>query len=551
MKTAAAAPEEHRFILSSLPPGPAQRRLALVVALILLVTFLITAGGPFSKVQLPQIGAFIPAYGTAMLVNDLITAVLLFAQFSMLRSYALLAISIGYLSTALVAIPWMLTFPGVFAPAGLLGANPQSTAWLYILWHTGFPVCVIAYALLKEADPARREWRGSVQAAILSSAAVTAGVVAAETFLVTASEPVLPPLMLDDKIRLSPAWFYAAGAVALLILLALVVLWRRRRSVLDLWLTLVLCAQLVEVNLISFPLATRYSVGWYTGRVCGLLSGSLVLFVLLYETTFLYGQLLRALLAQRREREARLMTGDALSASIAHEVRQPLAAMITNADAGLRWLNRASPDLEEAKAAFRRIATDGHRAGAVIENIRAFFRKDAGSRTSLDINEPVREVLALKRADLLAHRVSVEAELNDQLPPVKADHLQLQQVLLNLITNAIESMAAKDGERMLCIRSRVHDSSAVMVSVEDTGTGIETADIDQIFNPLFTTKSDGMGMGLSICRSIIEAHDGRFWATPNMSQGFAFNFVLPADNRIPSAPLSRQKRVAPANTYEY
>src|ERR1700726_278493 len=137
--------------------------------------------------------------------------------------------------------------------------------------------------------------------------------------------------------------------------------------------------------LISFPVPTRFSLGWYVGRVYGLLAGSLVLLILLAETTMLYGQLLRAVLAQRREREARLMTGDAVSASIAHEVRQPLSAMITNAGAGLRWLDRVTPDLDEAKAALKKVVTDGHRADAVIENVRTLFKKDPRTWTSLAV----------------------------------------------------------------------------------------------------------------------------------------------------------------------
>src|SRR5258708_26890526 len=186
MKTAAVVPEEQHFILSSLPPGRAQRRLALAVVLALLVACLITEVGPLSTIQLGRIDAFVPAYATAMFVNDSITAVLLFAQFSILRSPALLAISSGYLFTALMLISWMLTFPGVFAPGGLLGAGLQSTTWIYILWHAGFPVFVIAYALLKDADPSKRVWQCSAGAAILSSVAMTAAIVCAATFLVTA-----------------------------------------------------------------------------------------------------------------------------------------------------------------------------------------------------------------------------------------------------------------------------------------------------------------------------------------------------------------------------
>jgi hypothetical protein len=191
VNAAAVFPEEQHFTLASLSPSRAQRRLALAVVLALLGAFFITAG-PLSTIQAGRIDAFVPAYATAMFVSDSITAVLLFAQFSILRSRALLAMSSGYLFTALIVIPWLLTFPGVFTPGGLLGAGLQSTNWLYILWHAGFPTFVMAYALLKDADPAKRLWRRSIGAAILSSVATTAAVVCAATFLVTAGGAVAP-----------------------------------------------------------------------------------------------------------------------------------------------------------------------------------------------------------------------------------------------------------------------------------------------------------------------------------------------------------------------
>src|SRR5437899_8930497 len=532
-KTAAAVPEEQHFILSTLSPSLAQRRLALAVVLALLVAFVITAG-PLSTIRLGRSGAFVPAYATAIFVTDLLTAVLLFAQFSILRSRALLAIGSGYLYTALIAIPWMLTFPGVFTPGGLLGAGLQTTTWLYTLWHAGFPLFVIAYALLKDADPAEGLRQGSAGAAILSSVAVTAAVVCAATFLVTAGNDLLPRQSLDP-VHFSTVWLYVAGCLALLIVVALIVLWIRRRSILDLWLMVVMCAYLIEIYLISFPEPVRYSIGWYAGRVFGLVSGSLVLFVLLYEITMLYAQLLRAVLAQRREREARLITGDAVAATIAHEVKQPLSGMITNADAGLRWLDRSTPDLDEAKAAFKKIAADGHRAGAVIGSIRAIFKRDARSRTSLDVNEVIEEALALVGGELQRHRIRVEAKPNTKIPQVIGDRIQLQQVLVNLITNAIESMATKDEPRFLRVTSEVHDKGGVKISVVDTGTGIGSQDVDRIFDPLFTTKSDGMGMGLPICRSIIEAHDGRLWVARNVPQGAVFQFILGADTAVSAA----------------
>ena len=186
IKRRPAASEEQDFIISSLPPTQAQKRLALGVVLVLLVAFFITAG-PLSTIQLARIDAFIPIYATAMFVNDSVTAVLLFAQFSILHSSALLAISSGYLFTAFMLIPWMLTFPGVFAPSGLLDAGLQSTAWLYIVWHAGFPLFVIAYAVLKEErDSIKRSLSGPLFVAILSRMAMTAGIVCVATLLVTA-----------------------------------------------------------------------------------------------------------------------------------------------------------------------------------------------------------------------------------------------------------------------------------------------------------------------------------------------------------------------------
>ena len=549
-------PEEQHFIVSSLSPGLAQKRLAGAIAVVLLLAFCITAG-LLSSIQLPRADAFVPAYATAIFVVDLITAILLFAQFSILRSRALLVISSGYLFTALIVIPWTLTFPGVLVARGLLGGGLQSTAWLYIMWHGGFAMFVVGYALLKDRNPAKWLWLDSAGAEVASSVALTAGLVFAATLLVTVGDPVLPRLMLDT-VRLSVLWFFAVGAVALLSAIALVALWIRGRSVLDLWLRVVMLAYIIEVCLISFPVPARFSVGWYAGRVFGLISASLVLFVLLYETTTLYARLLRAVFAQRREREARLMTGDAVAATIAHEIRQPLSAMITNADAGLRWLGRPIPDLEEVKADLERISADGHRAAGVIGSIRAVFKKEPSKRVRLDVNQIIAEALGLVRDDLAKHRIWVRADLRERLPQVIGDRTQLQQVMLNLITNAIDSMTANDGPRLLEVKSGVDTDGGIMASVGDTGAGISAQNVERVFDPLFTTKPDGMGMGLSICRAIIESHDGRLWASPNTPRGAVFRFVLRADktsstgnasqSSTGTTPLSARSARAPSGS---
>ena len=468
MMRPAVIPGEQHFILSSLPPSRAQKRLALAVVLALLVASPIT-DGMLSTIQFGRIDAFIPAYATAMLVNNSITAVLLFAQFSILRSRALLAIASGYLFTALIVIPWALTFPGILGPDGLLGAGLQSTSWLYTLWHGGFAMFVIAYALLEGSRSGQAvvaAFRGCGHP--FERCADRSRRLRGNIYCHRWGCPIAPHQSRSGPFfhgvalyrQLSGPVQRSCGHCALD--------WAafRARSMADGGDERVCHRDLYDRVSGPGPLQLRL--------VCrpGLRApvGSLLLFVLLYEITILYAQVLRAVLAQRREREARLMTGDAVSASIAHEIKQPLSAMITNADAGLRWLDRTTPDLDEAMAAFKQIVHAGHRAGAVIDGIRAMFKKDARNRTALDINELIREALALAGDELRKHRVSVQAEPADQLPRVKGDRVQVQQVLLNLITNAINTMAAKDGSRVLRVRSEVHDGGGVIVSVADTGT---------------------------------------------------------------------------------
>jgi signal transduction histidine kinase len=520
-----AVPEEQDFILSAVSPGPAQKRLAVVVVAGLVVVFFLITGGLLSGITTGRIDAFLPAYLAAMFVCDSITAILLFAQFSILRLRSTLVIANAYLFTALILIPYALAFPGVFAPAGAIG-GVQTAAWLYVLWHCGFPLLVIAYALSKDGTAGERFSTKTRRAAIAQGIAWTSALVLLATLACTAGHALLPRIMLDPM-RFSAQWPYLVGApIGLASASALVVLWIRRRSMLDLWLMVVMFLYLIEIPLSYYPAPMRFSGGWYAVRVFGFLASSLVLIVLLYEIQTLYSRLLGAVLAQRREREARLLTGDAVAASIAHEIRQPLTAMVTTADAGLRFLDRPAPNLEKSKEAFRRIVADGHRAGTVIASIRAHFKTDAQDWTPLDINELIREALALGRGELQQHRIVVQAETGKQLPLVRGHRVQLQQVVLNLIVNAIDAMAVKDEPRILSVRSEVYEADRVLVSIADTGTGIRSQDVERIFNPLFTTKPDGMGMGLSICRAIIEAHEGELWFSPNSPRGTVFRFTL-------------------------
>ncbi len=232
-------------------------------------------------------------------------------------------------------------------------------------------------------------------------------------------------------------------------------------------------------------------------------------------------------------RVARLTTMGELAASLAHEINQPLAAIVTNGDAALRWLNRDNPDLGEARHALSSIVRDGARAGGVIRGLRALAKKSEPERAMFDINVAIEEVLTLTRSELQRHGVALHTDLSADDRPVFGDRVQLQQVLLNLIMNGIEAMKAVAAQtRELGVSSALTEQGSVLVAVEDTGTGLDPAIEQRIFEPFFTTKSDGLGMGLSICRSIIEAHGGRLWVSPRAPHGTVLRFTVPMGVKI-------------------
>jgi signal transduction histidine kinase len=220
-----------------------------------------------------------------------------------------------------------------------------------------------------------------------------------------------------------------------------------------------------------------------------------------------------------------------ITASIAHEINQPLAAIVTNARAGLRWLGSDPPELGEAESALRRIISDGHRASEVVAGIRAMFRKGERANAYYDVNVLIREVVALVNGELKNNKVETRLDLGNDIPKILADRVQLQQVVLNLMINAIEAMGStQNGARVLGVNSEVREGRDILITVQDSGPGIEPENLDRIFDRFFTTKSNGMGMGLSICRSIVEAHNGRLWAEPDVRPGSVFRISLPIDD---------------------
>jgi C4-dicarboxylate-specific signal transduction histidine kinase len=240
--------------------------------------------------------------------------------------------------------------------------------------------------------------------------------------------------------------------------------------------------------------------------------------------------------SERRYREAqmelahanRVATMGQLTASIAHEVNQPIAATKVNAQAALRWLNRDAPDLEEVRQLLARMANDSDRAGNVVSRIRDLVKKAPPQMEPLHMNEAISEVIELTRGEAAKSGVSVQTQFAESLPPVRADRTQLQQVILNLILNAVQAMNESGlALRELQIGTEANGSDGVLISIRDSGPGIRQENLDRLFDPFYTTKQAGMGMGLAICRSIVEGHGGRIWATANVPQGAAFHFTLP------------------------
>jgi signal transduction histidine kinase len=519
------------FMLATEPPTSGQRRLAAGVVTVLFAVFAITVtvGLTFAFAHVPvRIDAFVPVLAAVLFVNDLITATLLYGQFSIIRSRALLVVANAYLFTGFMAVLFALTFPGQFSTNGLLGAGLQTAAWIYNFWHYGFPLALIVYAILIGAGPANKQSNVSASVAVARSVAAVIAVVFALTWLATAGEDWLPRLF-TDPVHPTPLARIVTTSNTLVCLFALVLLNSRRRSILDLWLTVVLCAWISELAMLDVLLYSRYTFGFYAGRGFSLITSVVVLVVFLQEMTQLYARLARSNGALQRERSNRFMNLEAMAASIAHEINQPLAALVTNGGIGLLLLGRPDHDRNEMQEVLKRIVDDGHRASEVISSVRAMFRRDRREKSAVSIRDLVHEVLALVRGELINHGVSLRVELQPDLPPIIADRLQLRQVLVNLIMNAIEAMSSmQDDERSLLVKCELHASRGVVIMVEDSGPGIDPNDMDRIFDAFFTTKPHGTGLGLSICRSIVESHDGRLWASDRIPRGSTFFVQLPS-----------------------
>ncbi|MFC7556016.1 ATP-binding protein [Pseudoroseomonas wenyumeiae] len=491
------------------------------VATALLSALLLTI--PFAHFRTTGTEIILPAYASAIFVLEIITSALLYTLFNVQRSSALLILASGYLFAALMVPGWAITFPGLFASLGI-EASLQTTATIAALRRFAFALFVLGYALAPASNltvtPAAR--------IIMQSVFCIFAVAAVIMWLIT--KEIMPlPVFMEDAHHVTALWSFVPGTVMAIYLLSIAALIRRRRSSLDLWVCLVLFSLVIELTLLSYiSNGVRFSIGWWAGRVYGLTAAGIVLLVLLAETTTVYAKLARSVAAEQRARQNRLTAMEALSASIAHEINQPLASIVTNADAGLRWLARAEPRIDKVHASLQAIVSDGHRANKIVSGIRAMFMKGAQERVPVDLASIIRDVTGSVAVEAELAGISVEVELAPRTPAVIGNPVQLRQVVWNLVENSLDAMrTSKERQRKLRIKARPIDDGEVEVSIQDTGVGLEPGTEEQIFEPFFSRKPEGMGMGLMFCRAVIEAHGGRLWTSPNLPRGAEFHFSLP------------------------
>ena len=528
---------ESKLLVYRMPASRAQVWITSSVALTLLSLLIATL---FFRTQLfqtqhiPAREAFVAISSIILVMADLIIATLLFAQARVLRARPLYVLAAAYFLAGLFLTLRVLSLPGVLGP---LDRRPDLhyniPLWFYLSSHAALPLAIMPYAWLSQAtdrslrtEPPGYHPPGRILAGtMILAASLVLALTFHQTFL-----PWSSPI------------FLTSIAVMLLIIAGMVVLGRGLHSQLDLWLLLMLWGWFLELALIGMS-SVGYTAGWYAARALGLVSGLFVLFALLAETSKLYAQTVLQLIAQTQEREHRFLVRDVMSASIAHELRQPLSAILINAQTARKMASGqgkvlAAP-LEETIQALDDIVASSERANDILQSTRDLFGRADHQRDAADPVVILQKTLALVESSARAHNVSIKLVVEEQPGPVAVNRLQLQQALLNLFQNAIEALSqSHQRRRALVVRCRRWDDRGVTIRVEDNGPGIAAADRNKIFDAFYTTHPEATGMGLLIARSVIRAHGGRLEVEARSPAGTVFVIHLP-DGHQHSAWLKR------------
>jgi signal transduction histidine kinase len=432
--------------LTELPPTVRQSWSALAAAVAALVGFGFAA--PFVARPLSELNALFPSLDAIVFVTELITSALLFAQFSIFGSPALFALASGYLFTALIVVPHALTFRGAFSPTGLLGAGIQTGSWLFIFWHVGFAVALLAYALLRKKGRSDPVLETSMVPAIAWSAAGILGLVCILTWLSTAGATLLPAII-SDQTHISPFVIYPVLLTIVILAAGLAVLAVQRRSVLDDWLMVVALVAILEMAFSGLLPTVRFSVGFYAGRVLSLITPSIVLIILVAETTFLYARSARASAIERRERERRLSEMEAVLihlsrvselgqnvSTLAHEVNQPLAAISNYAAAGMQLAETAP---ERLKPLLERLSEQATRATELVRSLRDFVAQHEPEKRVADVYELLQRAVRLALAGERERTPLIEIQCSPAASPAFIDRIQIEQVVFNLVARVVHS----------------------------------------------------------------------------------------------------------------
>lgn len=554
-------------LISTVPARRAEYRVAFLAALFSCLVFIIMV--PFVHTRLPRVDAFIPAYQSALVVSDLVTAVLLLGQFGVLGSPALVVLAAGYLFTALMAAAHTLTFPGLFSPTGLLGAGPDSTAWIYMFWHSGFPLTVILYALLKGAHAGRAHTTGGVPGPVRRDIAIAiltvAAVAGALTALATAGRGALPVIMNGNQAR--PLIVYVAYPVWGFSFVALAVLWLRRpHSVLDMWLIVVMCAWIADVALSTVFNSARFTLGYYAGRLYGLAAANFVLAALLLEISALYTRLARsfktvaATLDQRTvsltDANLKLRAADLANQAkseflsrMSHELRTPLNAIL-----GFAQLLEFDPLNTQQREGVGHILTAGRHLLQLINEVLDIARIEAGrltvSREPILLHDVLRESVDLMLPLAAANNVQVTADpINVRGKYVRADAQRLKQVLLNFLSNAVK-YGGRNGR--VALSCDYVAGGRIRIKVGDTGPGIPPDKMNRLFTPFDRlgneqSEIEGIGLGLALSKGLVEAMDGTVGVDSALGKGSTFWVELAAvESPIVQSQVDRDADLAPS-----
>jgi signal transduction histidine kinase len=558
-RRSAVVPQD--VFLSTAAPQQWDRSLAVAVVLVSIVG--LTLAAPYASHRWPVTPSFIAAYEAAILVIDLITAVLLIGQFRQVRRVGVLIIGCGYLFNAVIVTVHALSFPEVFSTTGLLGTSRQATPWLFVMWHGIFPVFVCAYALVHGSrwnEPLAHHRAGP---AILIGAAVAVGVAAVCTLLTTWGIDLLPEVIRGNDYKrvvtsgIAPtAWFISLVALALLWIRT------RGRSVLDLWLMVVMVAWLLDIFLSTLISTVRYDFGWYGGRIYGLMAASFVLGALLFEANLLYGRLARSL-ADAREKNAALEKQtaelarshedairditvrkrhedelheknvqlqaavselDAFSYSVSHDLRAPLRAIDGFSRILLKQYGSILP--EEPREYLQLVRDNTVQMGHLVDDLLAFARlsRQQLSKQRVPIRKIIENVLSDARQQAEGRSVSVSV---GELSSLWGDPSLLKQVFVNLIGNAFKYTRMR-AEAVIEVGSREIGGEQV-VFVRDNGAGFDMQYADKlfgVFQRLHRAEDfEGTGVGLAIVQRIVHRHGGRVWAEAAVDQGATFYFT--------------------------